>query len=233
MVLVDKPVDQLQYAENSPGRPASPNRSSFDLGKDVVMLGVKKKLTSNDLKFKLPPRLLTLVQRRSMASSRLHCSMVIRAVMTLAFALLPIIGRGEYPSPPPGCPPLPEQGAGNKVSIHVIEALDTPRMVCVRAINGLQEMIGIGGVVFRLQKWEKRWWRGGQFRDFKETPPSGTLLGATAVLTGMSPGGVFDARLPHFSPAPPGKYRVCFRYQLQAPRHGEPREVCSEEFSLP
>lgn len=151
----------------------------------------------------------------------------------LPLILLPAVGWSEYPSPPPGCPALPEQGSTNTVSVHVAKAVDVPGVVCVRVINRLnEEVVGTAGFMLRLQAWQKNWWwQKGRFVDFRETFPGGVLVGGTAVQLKVPAGGIVDQRLPLGQPAPPGRYRACCRYIL--PRGGEEREVCSEEFSLP
>jgi hypothetical protein len=60
------------------------------------------------------------------------------------------------------------------------------------------------------------------------------LIGITGGPTGISAGEVLDSRLPHLSPAPPGRYRACFYYRVPNGRQKEQeQELCSEEFSLP
>ena len=145
---------------------------------------------------------------------------------------LPVTGNSEQ-IPPPGCLPLPERGLAGTVSVHVVKVQDQPGVVCARAINGLSEdVVGTAGFVLRLQEWKKKWWwQQGQFVDFQETFPGGVLVGGTAVPIKVPAGGVLDQRLPLGQPAPPGRYRACFRYIL--PSRGEKQEVCSEAFSLP
>lgn len=166
-----------------------------------------------------------------MIRSALYYGVVAGSGMFLLLTILPTVVRSS-PTPLPGCPPLPEQGQTNRVSIHIVKALDVPGVVCVRAINGLDEAIGIEALSMKLQKREKKWWwRKGQFRDFKETPPAGILIGTTGGPASLLAGGVFDERLPRLSPASLGTYRVCFRYTL--PQMAEKLETCSEEFTLP
>lgn len=134
---------------------------------------------------------------------------------------------------PQGCPSLPERGQSDSVSISVTKTLDATGFVCIRVINGLKMQIATGGPVVRLQEKKRRWWGKSQFDDFKETPPGGIIVGSTLVPVYIPAGQMYDQRLPYFSPAPPGTYRACFRYEVFAEERKETHEVCSEEFSLP
>jgi hypothetical protein len=60
------------------------------------------------------------------------------------------LSKGGDILPLPGCPPLPEQEAVRRVSIHVGKRLDTTDFVCVRVINGLRVNIEYGAVAFWL-----------------------------------------------------------------------------------
>ena len=131
-------------------------------------------------------------------------------------------------SPPGGCPPLPEQAPECTVAVYVAKMPERPGFVCARAVNGIPPPIGYDG--FHLQRREE-----GQFHDFIEpmppTPP-GVIIGEDAIRFEMVIGSRLDRQFPRFGPAPPGTYRVCFRYTLHH-MITERQEVCSEEFSLP
>lgn len=159
------------------------------------------------------------------------------AVGGISLWLLFLPGKGESGSPSlplPGCPPLPEQGPKNTVSLYVAKALDVAGVVCVRMINGFP--VGIGHKGFRLQRWETgRLWGvwGKGFRDFE--PGQYRAEGYIAPVGGgllVDAEGVTDWRLPRSGqPAPAGRYRVCLSYLL--PDQEKYQEVCSEEFLLP
>jgi len=148
----------------------------------------------------------------------------------LGLLLCPHVTEGEdEPSLLEGCAPILGQGPKGEVSLYIAKTRERPGRVCVRVINGLSPSVGIGTDAFRLQKRDD-----GQFRDFRETPPDsipGIIIGGTADRFEVLAGNFLDRQLPLFGPAPPGMYRVCFRYALHAST--EEREVCSEEFSLP
>jgi hypothetical protein len=141
--------------------------------------------------------------------------------------LLPVAGRSQSPPLPPGCPPLPEQGPAKKISLYVVKALDKPGAVCIRVINRLSEQIEYGELAFWLQKWEEE---RREFQRIEEPDLRGTAVRLVAY--GLPAGGVVDRRLPYSrQPAPPGKYRACFRFRM--PGQSVDDEVYSEEFSLP
>jgi hypothetical protein len=143
----------------------------------------------------------------------------------------------ERDLPYPGCPRLPVEGVTNKISVYVVKAQVYSGLVCVRVINGLDEPIYSGVIPGRLQQWEKRWWwREGQFRDFQDvsTLPDGSVVFEPAALFSLPAGAPRDGFLPLSGhPAPPGRYRVCFRYQIERQGARSEHEVCSEEFLLP
>jgi len=149
---------------------------------------------------------------------------------TLAlFLFAPIAGRSER-SLLLDCPPLPEQGPSNKVSIHTAKALDIPGIVCVRVYNGLSTEIAYEGIPVRLQKSLLRLWF--PYLAFKDIFRSGGWIGVSLERGSLRVGGVVDRRLPGFyQPASPGKYRVCFSYSLH--QQNDRQETCSGEFLLP
>jgi hypothetical protein len=153
-------------------------------------------------------------------------SVVIVWGLCLFLCLSPVRGRGEQ-LPPEGCPPLPEQGPANQVSVYVAQALYAPGAVCARVINGFSSSI-VGAVGYlRLQKWEE-----GRFRDLDEILSGGAPVLMTADRPAMPPGAIIEHRLPLYGqPAPPGRYRVCFGYI--PPGQDDLQWTCSEEFSLP
>lgn len=152
--------------------------------------------------------------------------------MCLLLFLSPVGARGEQ-APPAGCPPLPEQGPADQVSVYVTKAPDVPGVVCARVINGFSSNISSGPPNLKLQQWEAGgWWQKGKFRDFRETESGSVSAIVTANIVGMPPGVIVDRRLPlSGQPAPTGKYRACFNYI--PPGKGEYQQACSEEFSLP
>jgi hypothetical protein len=136
----------------------------------------------------------------------------------LSLILLSASSRGQEPPAHVTCPPLPEQGPANQVSIYVAKALDAPGVVCARVINGFSASI-VGAVGYlRLQKWEE-----GRFRDLEELLSGGAPILMTADRPAMPPGATIEHRLPlSGQPAPPGRYRVCFG---SIPPSAEPTEL--------
>lgn len=155
-----------------------------------------------------------------------HGYIVIVWGLCLLLLLSPVGGRGEQ-TPPEGCPPLPEQGPADTVSIYVAKAIDVPEVMCARVINGFSSSI-VGAVGYlRLQKWEE-----GRFRDLDEILSGGAPMIMTADRPAMPSGAVIEHRLPFYGqPAPPGRYRACFGYI--PPGQDQQQQACSEEFSLP
>jgi hypothetical protein len=148
----------------------------------------------------------------------------------LYLLLFPAVGaRGEQ-TPPVGCPPLPERGPANAVSVYVAKALDVPGVVCARVINGFSASIA-SGPILKLQQWQEgEGWKRGEFHDLRD-PGSAPFL-VTANIMALQPGGIINQRLPYSGqPAPPGRYRVCFGYI--PPGLADSQQVCSEEFALP
>jgi hypothetical protein len=146
----------------------------------------------------------------------------------LSLALPSVSGSSQEQPSHATCPPLPEQGPVERVSVYVTKTIDVPGVVCVRAINGFSSAIVAAGVFsLGLQKWER-----GKFQDFQESTPGSTPTIIAADRPQMSPGVSIDHQLPFSGqPAPPGRYRACFRYNLLS--GGEWQEAYSEEFSLP
>lgn len=137
------------------------------------------------------------------------------------------LSKGGDILPLPGCPPLPEQEAVRRVSIHVGKRLDTTDFVCVRVINGLRVNIEYRAVAFWLQKWEEK---EGKFLNIEEPDSRGTAVQLVAYV--LSAGGVLDRYLPSSrQPVAPGRYRV--RFRLRTPGQNVDEEVYSGEFSLP
>jgi hypothetical protein len=136
--------------------------------------------------------------------------------------------------PPNGCPPLPEHASPNVVSLYVAKAIDVSGVVCARVINGFSEDLIVGGSSLRLERWQKeKWWRQGGFHPFAGTPPEDVIIGMTLVRTTMPAKGIRDERLPLLgSPAPAGRYRICFSYELLR-QPSVQVTICSEEFVLP
>jgi hypothetical protein len=160
---------------------------------------------------------------------------VIMKGVSLCLLLFPVIARGEHPSYL-GCPPLPETGPAGQVSVYVAKAQAKPGFVCVRMINGLSEGIGHRVNFARLQKWEEEGWgREAGFREFKDvsTLPDGSVIGELLAHWMLPPGGAHDDYVPHFQPAPPGRYQVCVSYDFPSWQRQQRQKVCSEEFSLP
>src|SRR5712691_657248 len=109
-----------------------------------------------------------------------------------------------------GCPPLPEQAAEGTVAVYVAKMQEKLGSVCARAVNGIPPPIGYDG--FHLQRRKE-----GQFHDFTEPMPPmppGVIIGEDASRFEMVIGSRLDRQFPRFGPAPPGTYRVCFRYTL-------------------
>lgn len=129
------------------------------------------------------------------------------------------------------CPPLPAMGPADQVSVLVAKALDRPGFVCIRVTNGLSGRISHGLPEGRLQVWEEGKEEGyGQFQDFKPD----AVVGRLSLWPLLWPGEGTDSYLPHSGQsAPPGRYRVCFRYEDPLWQRQSQKEVCSEEFSLP
>lgn len=158
------------------------------------------------------------------------------AGVSLGSLLLPGMGKGSFPAYLT-CPPLPETGPAGQVSIYVVKTQDPPGFVCVRVINGRSESIGHGvPPSVSLQRWEEG--KPGQLGQFRDFPGAYTHLGGLEVQQLLvklyfPPGEVLDEPAPMFQPAPPGRYRVCFRYDVRGQEEGGKQEVCSEEFSLP
>jgi len=150
------------------------------------------------------------------------------AKVCLCLFLHPVAGKTQdTPVSLPGCPPLPEQGRAGKISVYVAKALDHPGAVCIRVINGVSTEIRYGELAFWLQKWDDKQ---GEFQRIEEPDLRGAAVRPVAY--GLPAGGVVDRRLPYSrQPAPPGKYRACFRFGM--PGQSVDDEGCSEEFSLP
>ena len=150
--------------------------------------------------------------------------------------LLPSMGKGDFPLYLT-CPPLPESVAAGQVSLYVAKAQDPSGFVCVRVINGRSESIGHSDPPrVSLQRWEEgKPGQPGQFRDFPGAyiHPEGLDVQQGLVKWYSPPGAVLDEQTPMFQPAPSGRYRVCFRYDVRGQEERGKQEVCSEEFSLP
>lgn len=169
------------------------------------------------------------MRRRTTRQRVVHdLTLIVGGLYLLLFS--PVGARGEQ-TPPIGCPPLPERGPTNAVSVYVAKALDVPGVVCARVINGFSSPIASGLPNLKLQKWQEgKGGRRGEFHDFRD-PGSAPFL-VTANIMAMQPGVIINQRFPYSGqPAPPGRYRVCFGY-LPAGQ-AESQQVCSEEFSLP
>lgn len=125
------------------------------------------------------------------------------------------------------CPPLPERGPADVVSLYVEQALDVPGVVCARVINGFSSSIVGAGGYLRLEQWED-----GKFRDLDEILFGGAPMIIAADRPSMPAGAVIETRLPAYGqPAPPGRYRVCFRYISSG--HTEIQQGCSTALTLP
>jgi len=155
--------------------------------------------------------------------------------LLLMLFLLPSLGRSEY-LPPPGCPPLPEQGSANTVSVYVAKALDVPGVVCVRRINGFSTSVRYSRLW--LQEWDNgRLWGlwGAGFRDFPpERQEPQIIVGLAIGATWEAASTVSDVRFPLPSPSiPTGRYRVCVTYDFYDLPKEESHDACSEEVSFP
>jgi hypothetical protein len=171
---------------------------------------------------------LATMRRQATRQRRVHdLTLIAGGLYLLLFS--PVGARGEQTSPV-GCPPLPERGPANAVSIYVAKALDVPGVVCARVINGFSSSIA-SGLNLKLQKWQEgKGSRRGEFHDFRD-PGSAPFL-VTANIMAMQPGVIVNQRLPYSGqPAPPGRYRVCFSYI--PPGQAESQPVCSVEFQVP
>lgn len=137
--------------------------------------------------------------------------------------LLPISGRSQDQPFHAKCPPLPEQGPADTVSVYVAKALDAPGVLCVRVVNGITPAVGLMGGPFWLQKWEEN-----TFRAFSPSgaPQAGALAGWE-----LPVGKTVDRELFAGQPVSPGRYRACLRYYVG--QGGEGQIACSEEISLP
>lgn len=136
---------------------------------------------------------------------------------------LPVLGRSQESPFHASCPPLSEQSPAGTVSVYAAKALDAPSILCVRAVNGISPAIGRGGGPFFLQKWEDS-----TFRNFS---PGGMYIGGVLARTELPVGQALDHYLFAGQLTPPGRYRVCFRYDVTL--GGEEHIACSEEFSMP
>ncbi len=146
--------------------------------------------------------------------------------VSLLLCCTPVQGRGER-MPSEHCPPLPERGPADVVSLYVEQALDVPGVVCARVINGFSSSIVGAGGYLRLEQWED-----GKFRDVDEILFGGAPMIIAADRPSMPAGAVIENRLPAYGqPAPPGRYRVCFRYISSG--HTEIQQVCSTALTLP
>lgn len=158
------------------------------------------------------------------------------AGISLCGILVPPSGKGEF-SPSLACPPLPKTAPAGQVSIYVAKAQNRPGFVCVRVINGRSEDIGFGAPpTVTLQRWKKeKPGESSQFRDFLgDYPPPGRFEVQQPLLKWyFPPGTVMDEQVPMFRPAPPGRYRVCFPYDVGGQGARGKQVVCSEEFTLP
>lgn len=137
--------------------------------------------------------------------------------------LLPLSERSQAQPFPANCPPLPEQGPAGTVSLYVAKALDVPGVICVRAVNGISPSIRWGGTSFFLQKWED-----GTFQHFS---PGGGPMGGVLIGVELPVGKTVNYYLFAGQPAPPGRYRACFRYTMTS--GGAEQVTCSEELTLP
>lgn len=155
---------------------------------------------------------------------------------SLCGLLFPSRGEGGF-SLSFACPPLPKTAPAGQVSIYVAKAQDSPGFVCVRVINGRSENIGFGDPpTVTLQRWEEETpGKPGQFRDFlgDYTHPGGFEVQQGLVKWYFPTGIVVDEQVPMFRPAPPGRYRVCFPYDVRGQEARGKQVVCSEEFTLP
>lgn len=139
---------------------------------------------------------------------------------------------------PLGCAALPEGGPDNTISISVARVVDQPGVVCARVYNGTYEDLGYAAGAFRLHKswlWVL-WVPYFNLQDVvRSLLPGAPIVAFTGMIDLLPPTGRMDGYLPSFglyhSPAPPGRYRVCFRYL--AGKSEDERRVCSAAFWLP
>jgi hypothetical protein len=167
--------------------------------------------------------------------ARRFSPVIMLAGVALCSFPLPGMGRSGFSSLT--CPSLPETALVGQVSIYVARVQDSPGFACVRVINGRSDYIGHGAPpTISLQRWEEEQpGQPGQFQSFPDvyTHPGGFEVQQLAVKWYSPPGAVLDEQVPMFQPAPPGWYRVCFRYEVQGQEERGKQEVCSEGFSLP
>jgi hypothetical protein len=136
--------------------------------------------------------------------------------------LFPLSAGGQAWPPRAACPPFPAQGPAGTVAVYAATALDVPGVICLRAVNGMSQAVGLSGISFFLRKWEE-----GTFRNFS---PDGMQTGGADALWQLPGGKSTDAYLFAGQPATPGRYRACLRYLLIAEE--KEQVTCSEEFSL-
>ena len=148
------------------------------------------------------------------------------------FLLLLLLGAWKRAQPTlPGCPSLSWWIPVNRVSVDVVRALDDPETMCIRAINGLPQIIwhGLSSASLSLEKWNQEQ---GKFLPFTEA--ASRIIEVPAVALWMLPGQTFDERLPYAShDLPPGSYRAKACFQFAADAEWTWREVaCSKVFQL-
>lgn len=125
---------------------------------------------------------------------------------------------------------LPEHGSSRDISVHVAQITDRPGVVRALVYNGTDEELAYGATSFSLQKnWLWIIWL--PYLDFKDFLFGAKMRAVTPVELLLRMGGRAERYLPRFGKsAPPGRYRVCFRYQVR--RSTEEQCVCSTPFWL-
>jgi len=158
-------------------------------------------------------------------------SRVVKGIVV--FLSLLLLGAWKRAQPTlPGCPSFSWLIPVNRVSVDIVRALDDPKTVCIRATNGLPQIIwhGLSSAPLSLEKWNQEQ---GKFLPFTEAAPR--IIKVPAVAIRMLPGQTFDERLPYAShDLPPSSYRAKACFQFAADGEWTWREVsCSKAFQLP
>ena len=134
-------------------------------------------------------------------------------------------------TPPLGCASLPEHGPSGEIAIAAARMADRRGSVCVRVYNGTEQDLEYAPSAWSLQEsWAwVIWYRYFNLADFLW----GDTIATVMPMWFLRAGGKTGAFLPHSGrrPAPPGRYRACFRYNMEGSH--EERRVCSAPFWLP
>jgi len=141
----------------------------------------------------------------------------------------PITG-GSRQDDLPVCSSLPEHGQENQVALAVAPVGDNPGVVCVRVDNGRPESIYYDWAALRLERrWVRLMWS--SILRPKDLFPGRQASETQPVLRYIKEKSFRDFFLPsQYNPAPPGIYRVRFRYRLT--EQGEEQTLYSETVTI-